>query len=97
MKDPRGRVAATRAFTTSAVAPNFLSTFFTLVHSTVHLQRHDSYQNNSPYPRSCEDHDKMFTKSWNENLGNIQICGSYLEQLASLQHPIIYNVVLVFM
>lgn len=41
----------------------------------------DSYQNNAWGPRSCEVDAKEFTKCMNENQGNMQICGWYLEQL----------------
>ena len=40
-------------------------------------------QNNSWGPRSCEVDAKQFTKCLDENQGNMQICGWYLEQLVS--------------
>ena len=44
----------------------------------------DSYQNNAWGPRSCEVDAKQFTKCLDENQGNMQICGWYLEQLVGL-------------
>jgi hypothetical protein len=38
-------------------------------------------QNNSWGGRSCEVDAKQFTKCLDENQGNMQICGWYLEQL----------------
>ena len=40
-----------------------------------------SYQNNSWGARSCDNDAKTFTKCLDENQGNMQICGWYLEQL----------------
>ena len=40
-----------------------------------------SYQNNSWGARGCENDAKSFTKCLDENQGNMQICGWYLEQL----------------
>ena len=42
-----------------------------------------SAQNNSWGARSCEVDAKQFTKCLDENQGNMQICGWYLEQLVS--------------
>ncbi|KAL8930518.1 MAG: hypothetical protein Q9208_000702 [Pyrenodesmia sp. 3 TL-2023] len=42
-----------------------------------------SYQNNSWGQRSCETDAKSFTKCLDENGGNMQICGWYLDQLVS--------------
>ncbi|KAL8925611.1 MAG: hypothetical protein Q9172_002181 [Xanthocarpia lactea] len=39
------------------------------------------YQSNSWGPRSCETDAKSFTKCLDENGGNMQICGWYLDQL----------------
>lgn len=39
---------------------------------------------NSWGPRSCEADAKQFTKCLDENQGNMQICGWYLEQLVSI-------------
>ncbi len=44
----------------------------------------ESYQNNTWGPRSCEVDAKQFTKCLDENQGNMQICGWYLEQLVGL-------------
>lgn len=41
----------------------------------------ESYQNNAWGPRSCEMDAKKFTTCLDENQGNMQICGWYLEQL----------------
>ena len=41
----------------------------------------DSYQNSAWGPRSCEVDAKQFTKCLDENQGNMQTCGWYLEQL----------------
>lgn len=41
------------------------------------------YQDNSWGPRSCETDAKSFTKCLDENGGNMQICGWYLDQLVS--------------
>ncbi|KAL8914160.1 MAG: hypothetical protein Q9171_001155 [Xanthocarpia ochracea] len=43
------------------------------------------YQNNSWGPRSCETDAKSFTKCLDENGGNMQICGWYLDQLKACQ------------
>jgi len=40
---------------------------------------------NSWGPRSCETDAKSFTKCLDENQGNMQICGWYLEQLKACQ------------
>lgn len=40
-----------------------------------------NYQNNSWGARSCDNDAKTFTKCLDENQGNMQICGWYLEQL----------------
>lgn len=42
-----------------------------------------AYENNSWGARSCEVDAKQFTKCLDENGGNMQICGWYLEQLVS--------------
>jgi len=42
-------------------------------------------QSNSWGPRSCEVDAKQFTKCLDENQGNMQICGWYLEQLKACQ------------
>ena len=45
-------------------------------------QNNDSIYQSSAYgPRSCDNNAKMFTKCLDENGGNMQICGWYLEQL----------------
>ncbi|KAE9370513.1 hypothetical protein N431DRAFT_484713 [Stipitochalara longipes BDJ] len=43
-------------------------------------------ENNSWGPRSCEVDAKQFTKCLDENQGNMQICGWYLEQLKACQN-----------
>ncbi|KAL8738035.1 MAG: hypothetical protein Q9181_001103 [Wetmoreana brouardii] len=43
------------------------------------------YRNNSWGPRSCETDAKSFTKCLDENGGNMQICGWYLDQLKACQ------------
>ena len=43
----------------------------------------DSYRSNSWGARSCENDAKSFTKCLDENQGNMQTCGWYLEQLVS--------------
>ncbi|KAL2037915.1 hypothetical protein N7G274_009390 [Stereocaulon virgatum] len=45
----------------------------------------DSYQSNSWGARSCENDAKSFTTCLDENKGNMQICGWYLEQLKACQ------------
>ena len=40
-----------------------------------------SSQSTSWSPRSCETDAKTFTKCLDENQGNMQICGWYLDQL----------------
>ena len=40
-----------------------------------------SPQSNAWGPRSCETDAKTFTKCLDENQGNMQICGWYLDQL----------------
>ena len=42
-----------------------------------------AYQSNSWGPSSCENDAKSFTRCLDENQGNMQICGWYLEQLVS--------------
>lgn len=44
-------------------------------------QASDANQSNAWGPRSCEVDAKTFTKCLDENQGNMQICGWYLEQL----------------
>ncbi|KAH0543765.1 hypothetical protein FGG08_001947 [Glutinoglossum americanum] len=46
----------------------------------------NSYNNNGWGTRSCEADAKQFTKCLDENQGNMQICGWYLEQLVR-NHP----------
>lgn len=41
----------------------------------------DANQSNQWGPRSCETDAKTFTKCLDDNQGNMQICGWYLEQL----------------
>ncbi|KAL8772040.1 MAG: hypothetical protein Q9209_002706 [Squamulea sp. 1 TL-2023] len=49
-------------------------------------QANDSgYQNDSWGARSCETDAKNFTKCLDENGGNMQICGWYLDQLKACQ------------
>ncbi|KAL8681489.1 MAG: hypothetical protein Q9224_003244 [Gallowayella concinna] len=43
------------------------------------------YQNDSWGARSCETDAKSFTKCLDENAGNMQICGWYLDQLKACQ------------
>ncbi|KAI9819195.1 MAG: hypothetical protein M1827_007351 [Pycnora praestabilis] len=43
----------------------------------------DLYQNNTWGARSCEADAKQFTKCLDENGGNMQICGWYLDQLVN--------------
>ncbi|KAL8854882.1 MAG: hypothetical protein Q9221_000388 [Calogaya cf. arnoldii] len=43
------------------------------------------FQNDSWGPRSCETDAKSFTKCLDENGGNMQICGWYLDQLKACQ------------
>lgn len=40
-----------------------------------------NYNSNQYGPRSCENDAKMFTQCLDQNQGNMQICGWYLEQL----------------
>ena len=50
--------------------------------NTVANQSNDGgYQSNTWGPRSCETDAKTFTKCMDENQGNMQICGWYLDQL----------------
>lgn len=44
-----------------------------------------AYQNNSWGARSCETDAKSFTKCLDENGGNMQVCGWYLDQLKACQ------------
>lgn len=44
-----------------------------------------AYQSNSWGARSCETDAKSFTKCLDENGGNMQICGWYLDQLKACQ------------
>jgi len=44
-----------------------------------------AYQSNSWGARSCETDAKSFTKCLDENGGNMQICGWYLDQLKDCQ------------
>ncbi|MDI1486971.1 MAG: hypothetical protein OHK93_006233 [Ramalina farinacea] len=45
-----------------------------------------NYQNNNSWgARSCDNSAKTFTKCLDENQGNMQICGWYLEQLKACQ------------
>jgi len=53
--------------------------------STVDAQGQDHAAQNSWGPRSCEIDAKQFTKCLDENQGNMQICGWYLEQLKACQ------------
>ena len=55
----------------------------------------DSYQNNTWGPRSCEVDAKQFTKCLDENQGNMQICGWYLEQLVGLSSLAICEILLI--
>jgi hypothetical protein len=41
----------------------------------------DTYQSSTWGPRSCETDAKSFTQCLDQNQGNMQICGWYLEQL----------------
>ena len=41
----------------------------------------EGYQSNQWGARSCENDAKVFTKCLDENQGNMQICGWYLDQL----------------
>ncbi len=43
----------------------------------------ESNQSNQWGPRSCETDAKSFTQCLDQNQGNMQICGWYLEQLVS--------------
>ncbi|KAL6713563.1 hypothetical protein ACLMJK_009028 [Lecanora helva] len=45
----------------------------------------DAYQSNQWGPRSCENDAKTFTKCLDENQGNMQVCGWYLENLKACQ------------
>ncbi|KAI4227154.1 MAG: hypothetical protein L6R36_002651 [Xanthoria steineri] len=46
----------------------------------------NGYQSNNSWgPRSCETDAKSFTKCLDENGGNMQICGWYLDQLKACQ------------
>ena len=56
----------------------------------------DSYQNDAWDPRSCEVDAKQFTKCMNENQGNMQICGWYLEQLVGLSPLAVCETLLIF-
>jgi hypothetical protein len=47
----------------------------------VATQAQDQSASNNWGPRSCEADAKQFTKCLDENQGNMQICGWYLEQL----------------
>lgn len=52
--------------------------------NSVASQANDAgYQSNSWGQRSCETDAKSFTKCLDENGGNMQICGWYLDQLVS--------------
>jgi len=51
----------------------------------VATQGQDQAQNNSWGPRGCDVDAKQFTKCLDENQGNMQICGWYLEQLKACQ------------
>ncbi|KAL8895247.1 MAG: hypothetical protein Q9207_008247 [Kuettlingeria erythrocarpa] len=54
--------------------------------NSVAAQANDAgYQNNSWGQRSCETDAKSFTKCLDENGGNMQICGWYLDQLKACQ------------
>jgi len=49
-------------------------------------QPDSNYAASSQYgPRSCENDAKMFTQCLDQNGGNMQICGWYLEQLKACQ------------
>ena len=52
--------------------------------NSVAAQDNQAQQNNAWGTRSCEVDAKQFTKCLDENQGNMQICGWYLEQLVSL-------------
>ena len=45
----------------------------------------DTYQSNQWGAKSCENDAKSFTKCLDENSGNMQICGWYLENLKACQ------------
>lgn len=47
-----------------------------------------SSQSNAWGPRSCETDAKTFTKCLDENQGNMQICGWYLDQLVTAKREI---------
>ncbi|RFU28130.1 hypothetical protein B7463_g8195, partial [Scytalidium lignicola] len=53
--------------------------------SSVAAQSSEQSQSSSWGPRSCETDAKQFTKCLDENQGNMQICGWYLEQLKACQ------------
>ena len=48
-----------------------------------------SSQSNAWGPRSCETDAKTFTKCLDENQGNMQICGWYLDQLVIVNREMI--------
>lgn len=43
----------------------------------------DTYQSSTWGPRSCETDAESFTQCLDQNQGNMQICGWYLEQLVN--------------
>lgn len=49
-----------------------------------------TYQSNSWGARSCEQDAKSFTQCLDQNQGNMQICGWYLEQLVGLSSSLNY-------
>jgi len=53
--------------------------------SAVASQGQEQERHNSWGPRSCDADAKQFTKCLDENQGNMQICGWYLEQLKACQ------------
>ena len=63
--------------------------------NAVASQANDNYQSNSWGPRSCENDAKSFTKCLDENQGNMQICGWYLEQLVSFLNKNIQSTMLI--
>lgn len=51
--------------------------------NAVASQASDGYQDNSWGTRSCEADAKSFTQCLDQNQGNMQICGWYLEYVSS--------------
>ena len=54
-------------------------------HAVGQQDQDGAYQSNSWGARSCDMDAKSFTKCLDENLGNMQICGWYLDQLKACQ------------